>query len=153
MTDDNQVEQDQVEVDWRSRGAEFSEDPRKGARVSEPKELAGRRFFPLVNFGGFLADIPNLKALMLDQSRKSWEAANIIRRKLETQSRHQDPRYHESDSMDYLQQIGVAVVTAQIAVEEFANEYLEEEEHPGQGEGPIAAENEQIASKSNRVVE
>jgi len=128
MKGGKQVEQDQVEVDWRSRVAAISEDPKKGARVSEPKELAGRRFFTQIDLGNLQADIPNLKAIMLDQSKNSWEAAKGIRRKLETPSGHQDPWEHESDSLDYLQQVGVAVVTAQIAIEEFANEYLEEKE-------------------------
>ena len=97
MTDSKRIDQDRVEVDWRSRVAEFSEDPRKGARISQPKKLAGRRLFPQVPLGNLQAALPNLKALMLDQSKKSWEAAQVVRRELETRSRHQDPRDHEGD--------------------------------------------------------
>ena len=98
MTDSKRIDQDRVEVDWRSGASEFSEDPRKGAWISQPKKLAGRRLFPQVPLGNLQAALPNLKALMLDQSKKSWEAAQVVRRELKTRSRHQDPRDHESAS-------------------------------------------------------
>lgn len=80
MPDRTRLDQDQGEGDWRSRVAEFSEAPRKGARISQPKKGAGRRVFLQVPLGNLQAALPNLTALLLDQAKPSWEAAQRIRR-------------------------------------------------------------------------
>ena len=121
-----QEELDAQTIDPRSRMAEQSADPKRGPRITAPKELCGRRIYQMADLdevGGLQLHMPNFKALMLNVSRNSYEKAQEpLDERFEIRSDE------ERLSCDYMENMAVAVVTAVCAVESFANEYLDDEE-------------------------
>ena len=121
-----QEELDAQTIDPRSRMAEQSADPKRGPRITAPKELCGRRIYQMCDLDevrGVQLHMPNFKALMLNVSRNSYEKTQeALDERLEIRSNG------ERLSFDYMENMAVAVVTAVCAVESFANEHLDDEE-------------------------
>lgn len=116
-------------VDPRSRAAELSEDPERGARITGPAALRGRRVFLMSGLNpvdSLPLHMPNFKALMLDLSKRCYEQAEAARKC------GQDPglgvEEHERLSMEWMENMAGAVIAARCAIESFANEYLSDEE-------------------------